>query len=524
MKNHLRQLIILFLTGFALLGQSCVEEERLPRPAFPADVTNRYALLLQEHLQADGVAYDRYAEILAGRTPIYEEVRFTTHSIHGLCYIIPYCSSSGSTIEGVVYLPAGATCTEDGTVTFDSSLGTPVDMDAQAINRDVPFTERYTYSMPFKHLQDKGLDVDPDLLLYADLLDNQILPLSPEDFPDVFIHTKTALFTMEICMHYESEYVGGNINPTGMHPDLLKKGIEHSLKSMGFNLWECTIQHYFLTMVITVPFSEDREKADNFIFCLMRNVGRYLNLKNFNLYTHCTYKLWQNTGSSAGNGGSSTDGGGGGGGPTESGSGSGKIAPQGDLSKAVFNADSKLTKQQWQKVEEALKNINNDCLGGRLIGEVKSKGIKIVHCDTMKANGSYNHKNKRLFIKNFYETDDDANKNPRQLESTLFHELLHSAQPGDDSTRLNREIEVRIAHFIYCEKYTIDLGGGFCCMPSLRYTIDKNYNIIDQESYDIIYKTYIEELRKSDTYKNHSESPYRRRNLETIQKLAKDCK
>ena len=153
MKNHLRQLIILFLTGFALLGQSCVEEERLPRPAFPADVTNRYALLLQEHLQADGVAYDRYAEILAGRTPVYEEVRFTTHSTYGLCYIIPYCSSSGGTIKGAVYLPVGATCTEEGTVTFDSSLGTPVNMDAHAINRDAPFTERYTYSMPFKHLQ-----------------------------------------------------------------------------------------------------------------------------------------------------------------------------------------------------------------------------------------------------------------------------------------------------------------------------------------------------------------------------------
>ena len=173
MKTHLKLIAVLFLAGFALLGQSCAEEEFPPRPgpAFPADVTNRYALLLQEQLQADGAAYDRYTEVLSDRTPVYEEVRFATHSAYGLCYIIPYCSPSGPTIEGAVYLPAGATCAEDGTVTFDGSLGTPIDIDAPTINRDIPFTERYTYSMPFKHLQDKGWNVDPELLLYAELLD-----------------------------------------------------------------------------------------------------------------------------------------------------------------------------------------------------------------------------------------------------------------------------------------------------------------------------------------------------------------
>ena len=210
MKTHLKLIAVLFLAGFALLGQSCAEEEFPPRPgpAFPADVTNRYALLLQEQLQADGAAYDRYTEVLSDRTPVYEEVRFATHSAYGLCYIIPYCSPSGPTIEGAVYLPAGATCAEDGTVTFDGSLGTPIDIDAPTINRDIPFTERYTYSMPFKHLQDKGWNVDPELLLYAELLDNKILPLSPEDFPDGFIHTKATVNILEICMRYESEYVG----------------------------------------------------------------------------------------------------------------------------------------------------------------------------------------------------------------------------------------------------------------------------------------------------------------------------
>ncbi len=522
MKNHLRQLIILFLTGFALLGQSCVEEERLPRPAFPADVTNRYALLLQEHLQADGVAYDRYAEILAGRTPVYEEVRFTTHSTYGLCYIIPYCSSSGGTIKGAVYLPVGATCTEEGTVTFDSSLGTPVNMDAQAINRDAPFTERYTYSMPFKHLQDRGWEVDPDLLLYADLLDNQILPITPEDFPDVFIHTKATTNILEICMHYESEYVGGRTDAViGMHPNLLIRVIEESLKRMGIRDLSNPCQHEFLTMIISIPEKKlPSYSVDVFIEQLMFEIRQALIVQGFELSIQYTFSFKPYTVSSGG-ATSGNEGGSGGGGLTGgSSSSSSKIAPQGDLSKAVFNTTSRLTKQQWQKVEEALKNINNDCLGGRLIGEVKTKGIRIAYSPTMGSNGSYNHEHKRLLIKNFYETETIDDK----FESTLFHELLHSAQSGDTLSKLNQEIEVRIAEYKYCMKYGLSLSGNYKSIDLLGSMVDNNYNITIFKDYDTAYEIYIEEIIKTETYKNYPESPLERRNLKTIQRLAKDCK
>lgn len=295
MKTHLKLIAVLFLAGFALLGQSCAEEEFPPRPgpAFPADVTNRYALLLQEQLQADGAAYDRYTEVLSDRTPVYEEVRFATHSAYGLCYIIPYCSPSGPTIEGAVYLPAGATCAEDGTVTFDGSLGTPIDIDAPTINRDIPFTERYTYSMPFKHLQDKGWNVDPELLLYAELLDNKILPLSPEDFPDGFIHTKATVNILEICMRYESEYVGGRTDAViGMHPDLLIRVIEESLKRLGIRDLDNPCQHRFLTMIISIPENKLPSYSVNvFIDQLMFEIRQALIVQGFELSIQYTFEF-----------------------------------------------------------------------------------------------------------------------------------------------------------------------------------------------------------------------------------------
>ena len=366
MKTHLKLIAVLFLAGFALLGQSCAEEEFPPRPgpAFPADVTNRYALLLQEQLQADGAAYDRYTEVLSDRTPVYEEVRFATHSAYGLCYIIPYCSPSGPTIEGAVYLPARATCAEDGTVTFDGSLGTPIDIDAPTINRDIPFTERYTYSMPFKHLQDKGWNVDPELLLYAELLDNKILPLSPEDFPDGFIHTKATVNILEICMRYESEYVGGRTDAViGMHPDLLIRVIEESLKRLGIRDLDNPCQHRFLTMIISIPENKLPSYSVNvFIDQLMFEIRQALIVQGFELSIQYTFEFKPYTVS----GGSSTGESGGTGG-SSGGRGSGASTPtQPSSFKEPLKDNSAMSKQiQQESVElwESLSSIKDTTLG-----------------------------------------------------------------------------------------------------------------------------------------------------------------
>ncbi|WP_298622887.1 hypothetical protein [uncultured Veillonella sp.] len=47
MKTHLKLIAVLFLAGFALLGQSCAEEEFPPRPgpAFPAYVSAIYSIV-----------------------------------------------------------------------------------------------------------------------------------------------------------------------------------------------------------------------------------------------------------------------------------------------------------------------------------------------------------------------------------------------------------------------------------------------------------------------------------------------
>ena len=42
--------------------------------------------------------------------------------------------------------------------------------------------------------------------------------------------------------------------------------------------------------------------------------------------------------------------------------------------------------RQWKKVEDALASMNNDCMGGEMIGALKDKNITIVHDPNIKAN------------------------------------------------------------------------------------------------------------------------------------------
>ena len=171
-----------------------------------------------------------------------------------------------------------------------------------------------TYSMPFKHLQDKGWNVDPELLLYAELLDNKILPLSPEDFPDGFIHTKATVNILEICMRYESEYVGGRTDAViGMHPDLLIRVIEESLKRLGIRDLDNPCQHRFLTMIISIPENKLPSYSVNvFIDQLMFEIRQALIVQGFELSIQYTFEFkpytvsgGSSTGESGGTGGSS---------------------------------------------------------------------------------------------------------------------------------------------------------------------------------------------------------------------------
>ena len=199
--------------------------------------------------------------------------------------------------------------------------------------------------------------------------------------------------------------------------------------------------------------------------------------------------------------------------------GGGSSSSMGTLSKAIFNSTSSLSSAQWKKVEDALASMNNDCMGGKMIGALKDKNITIVHDPNIKANGLYNPGTNRITIKNFKESE----VTDKDLESTLFHELLHSLQTHNKDAKLNLEIEAHVAVYRYAVRKEIPLAGSkYNSISLLSKSLDEKYNIIDTDLYNDFYQKVINDFKKIDFYKDFKESPSAR-NMNTSKNLAKDC-
>ena len=209
-------------------------------------------------------------------------------------------------------------------------------------------------------------------------------------------------------------------------------------------------------------------------------------------------------------------GGGGGGGVTP---GGGSSSSMGTLSKAIFNNSSTLSSAQWKKVEDALASMNNDCMGGKMIGALKDKNITIVHDPNISANGLYNPGTNRMTIKDFKE----SKVLDKDLERILFHELLHSLQKNNEDAKLNLEIEAHLVVYRYALRKGVPLTSGiYGIMRLLSDTMDGKYNITDTVSYNDFYQRAINAFKEIDFYKDFKESPSAR-NMNTSKDLAEDC-
>ena len=194
------------------------------------------------------------------------------------------------------------------------------------------------------------------------------------------------------------------------------------------------------------------------------------------------------------------------------------VSPQGDFSKKVFSDKSRLTPEQWKKIEKALEHINNDCMGGKLIFALNGGNITILQNSNMEDSGRYNHDTKELAIKDFSESKDNDS-----VERTLLHELLHSQQTHDVNRKLNLEIEVHFAVYRYALRNAgIPINGEkYMHMSELDYIMDSEYKTNDS-NFNSIYEDIISDFRKVKTYKNYPESESAR-DFNTVNKLSENC-
>lgn len=192
------------------------------------------------------------------------------------------------------------------------------------------------------------------------------------------------------------------------------------------------------------------------------------------------------------------------------------VKPQGNLSKKAFSDDSRLTPEQWKNVEDMLEKINNDCMGGKLIGNLDGS-IKLIYDSGLK-DPTYNHGTKTLKMNNL-------NSESSATHASFLHELFHSQQTDNFNSRLNLEIEAHLATYRYIIRQKLSLTQSLPLKASAeldRY-LDAHYN--EKVDFGDTYEFAIDLIRQDPTY-NEKDYPENSsaRNFNTAQKLSTSCK
>lgn len=167
--------------------------------------------------------------------------------------------------------------------------------------------------------------------------------------------------------------------------------------------------------------------------------------------------------------------------PGNDGGGSG--SPSGSSkAKSIFQNDS-LDKTVWEKVEDLIEEIIEDCMGENLYNAVKDflDGEKINFQLTDDKDSSYSPSKKSIFL----------SKND-MLSGTLLHELFHVyqvKQSSDNISSMNKEIEAHLAQYKYLKKHNRlddipkkNFDGRWRAVQSIDENIDNNGNFIRGDS------------------------------------------
>lgn len=399
--------------------------------------------------------------------------------------------------------------------------------DSQILNKDIPITARFLYSYHFLEWQKKGLNVLTDLTSFAEKLDGHEMKI---DCPQGFTPRTKAMpygWSYEIMIRYEvvAEWgdPGGEATITQLHFELADEAFKECMSIFStYPLSPIKIYGPYApawgTKLISLYYPE---KVPN----IKQLAHQYMN--QIQGFTRFTFRYQISTmemrgdetrsgsGSTSGSGGGSS----GGSGNNDEKNTDGSLGPQGTLSKAIFSQKSKLTKEQWGKIEKVMENINTDCMGGKLVGCVKNKNILLVYDPELENKfGAYNPNLNKITIRDW------AEKNLNEsLERTILHELIHCVQGPTSTSQLNYEVETHVAIFVYAQRTKrIPVGGKkYNFIDILSESIDKKFNITKQGQFDKYYLEVINNL-KNNGYHSYKEDK-NARNFNTMKELSKDC-
>lgn len=296
-----------------------IGQERIP---FPETVLNRDGAALVKQLMKQPVAYDEFLRLLEGEEPLYEYVQQLTHTYYGFCYFIPYGKKQ---VRGAIFYPINADLQKDDSYRMDGELGIPDKITAYRLNKEIPLTKRFLYSILFKKLYNHQLDVDPELLEMANKLNGKVISIPIEESSIEIVPTKTVNGSrIEFELRYILHYIGEDYSAVwGISERQMRWFLSEAMGVLGCRLGDSDIRYIspntlrFAVPIGNVPITP--QDMSSMIMAIKMELNRILYLRGFVAEQFYEYRIVYEGNISVG-GGSGGMGGGAGMGGSDSGS------------------------------------------------------------------------------------------------------------------------------------------------------------------------------------------------------------
>lgn len=171
MKKRFYLLFCFFLFVCVACNEDTIPDQRTGETVFHYKRTyNLYSSFLQRFDERAG-SRQELDELLHGKTALLGNVLRGCSEELGLYWAVPLQNSSG-VIDAAVLYPV---MQKDSILpTYDGILGQPILLDADRLNNKIGLTKRFLYSMRFVDWKDMGLEVAPELMACARMLDKKM--------------------------------------------------------------------------------------------------------------------------------------------------------------------------------------------------------------------------------------------------------------------------------------------------------------------------------------------------------------
>lgn len=423
---------------------------------------NPTARCLLQLMEKQENSFLRLQEAASGKKLLYDYTSVSFTPDYGMYYVLPYRSESGAPIDGCIIYPVDENLPLQQR-TLNGQLGTPLNLDSNMLNEEIPIERRFLYSTHFEEWENLGLPVEGSMTEIAHLLRKGVVEVENGRIST----SKKATRSVDICMYATLEFsyraskqdVSAGVTPGGSYEwevtvtkdvyPILKETFDYILDidPRGIPAHRITDDASQGKMTVAIQFSRPflRSEVEE-LGCALMNIGiSNLEYAGFDCYIsfYIVDMGGMDSGSGSGGGGGSSGSSGGvigGGGGHSGSSGSG-----GDSAAETPTHEDSLRVDFMKKyLTENIKNKIYSELG------VKWDCIKLIITDSQgdgTANASYNSQTDELivFMDRIKKRITINGWNDLDIVSILYHEYVHVKQKMIDGLVLARNGDGSIA-------------------------------------------------------------------------------